>query len=313
MIQRQGSKLLQDCAMGPTGSIESVNEESLKAFQSQRLDLAPGIEAIINKYGVSLYLYAKAELGCEDAADEVLQQTWLALYLEGVKSGLAWLRSPTIYSWLRTVIQNRVYDYRKQRKATSLDAEEVMWALEQSTDLFERPDIMSIRDEMVLEILDVILRTVTSGDAFIMFSFHCLGYSSKDLARMLSFSENTIKSRLRRARERLKRALEDSGIQVRDIKQVGGLKERFDQVLAWLALDAMPKDEWDAEVVQPILQRESEHPLWVSVAFDFLNEWDTDVALRYQVCSNLTSPRRTLRGGAASFLRRNESKELEKY
>jgi len=299
--------------MGPAGPIESVNEESLKAFQPQRPDLAPGIEAIINKYGVSLRLYAKAELGCEDAADEVLQQTWLALYLEGVKSGLAWLRSPTIYSWLRTVVQNRVYDYRKRRKAISLDTEEVMWALEQSTDLLERPDIMSIRDEMVLEILDAILRTVTPGDAFIMFCFHYLGYSSKDLARMLSFSENTIKSRLRRARERLRRALEDGGIQVRDIKQVGGLKERFDQVLAWLALDAVPRDEWDAEVVQPILQRKSKHPLWVSIAFDFLGERDIDVAAMYRTCSGLKSPRRTLRGGVASFRRRDESKELEKY
>ena len=128
----------------------------------------------------------------------------------------------------------------------------------------------------------------------------------KDLAQGLSFPENTIKSRLHRARERLGKALKDGGVQVRDIRQVGGLKERLDQGLAWLALDAVPGDTWDAEVVQPILQRESEqHSLWKSISFEFLGKQDRDMAAMYQTCCSLKPARRILRERISSFLRRD--------
>jgi hypothetical protein len=119
MIQPQEPKLPQDYAMSLAGAIESVNEESLRGYQPQGPDLAPDIEAIINRYGPSLRLYLRAELSCEDAVDEALQQTWLALYLEGVKSGIAWLRSSAIFGWLRSVAHNRACDYRKQRSAST--------------------------------------------------------------------------------------------------------------------------------------------------------------------------------------------------
>ena len=301
MIRPQDLKLEQEDALCLAGSVESASEESRRGGQPTGPDLAPDIEVIIHKYSLSLRLYLNAELGCEDAVEEVLQRTWIALYLQGLKSGVAWLHSPAIFSWLKRVAHNRACDYRKQRRDVSLDAEEVAGALEQRSDPFDLPETMSMRDETALEILDVILRTFAPGDAFLMLCFHYLEYSTRELAPMLGCPESTIKSRLRRSRERLGRALQERGIDERDIERLGGLKERLDQVLAWLALDAVPGEEWDSGIVRSILRQKSEHPSWEFIAFDFLGQWDRGVAERYQMCSSLASPRRTLRGTGASF------------
>lgn len=270
-------------------------------------DLAPDIEIIISKFRAPLHFYAKAKLHDEDAVDEVLQQTWLALYLQGIKGGVVWLRSPGIYSWLKSVVHNRIYDYQQQHRTISLDREEVMWVIEQRTDPLEHPDIMNMRDEMVLDFLDSVLLPLTPEDAFIMLCFHYLEYSSKEIANRLCCSENTIKSRLRRAREQLRESLEDRGIRVRDIRQIGGLRERLDQILAWLALDAVPRDEWEGEIVQSILRRKSEHPSWAFIAFEFLEWQDIDIATRYDVCRGLHPARRTLRGVDAPFHKQEET------
>jgi RNA polymerase sigma factor (sigma-70 family) len=312
MVQHRKLKSQRDRTVSLAGSVASVDEKSLKMFQEQGPNLAPDIEAIINTYGASLRLYARTGLSGEDAVDEVLQQTWLALYLEGVKSGVVWLRSSTIYSWLRSVLHNRIYDYRKQRRVISLDVEEVMQEVEQRANPLEHPGIMSMRNEMALEMLDVILLTFTPGDVFVMLCFHYLEYSSKEIARMLCCSESTVKSQLRRTRKQLRKAFEDRGIQVRDIRQIGGLKERLDQVLAWLSLDAVPRDEWDNEIVQSVLQRKNAHPSWAFIAFDFLDIWDMDVAQRFQVCNSEVSIL-PIHEVVAPFHRRNKDKTLENY
>jgi RNA polymerase sigma-70 factor, ECF subfamily len=206
-------------------------------------------------YRASLYRYAYRLCGDHDAADDILQRAWLELYVELKQNGeYSRVLHSDIPAWLRTVIYHAAINYRKaQQRVVSLERADGVWLLEQRADPFERPDALVMRDEIALEILGVIQRALTSRQMTVMLMFYLHESSIEEIAQRLDCPASTVKSHLRRAREQLRKAFGGSGVQARDIRLLGGLRERFDQVLSYLDAHEVPVDERDVQFARSIM------------------------------------------------------------
>jgi RNA polymerase sigma-70 factor (ECF subfamily) len=203
---------------------------------------------VIGNYRESLYAYACQLCGDHDVADDVLQRAWLELYADLSQNGEFGVRTSDVPLWLRTVIYHAAINYRKaQQRIISLDRSDGMWLLEQRTDPFELPDTIVMRDEIAFEFLDVIQRALTPRQMVVMLLFYLHESGIEEIAQRLDCPASTVKSHLRRARMQLRKALESSGVRVRDIRLLGGLRERLDQVLSYLDSRKVPVDEWDTQ------------------------------------------------------------------
>ena len=104
--------------------------------------------------------------------------------------------------WLNRIISNRCIDHLKQDK-TELHQEissKIADTLEEEidTELANRP---------TTEILEELLERISGQDKLILTLKYKQHWSIKEIARALNLNENTVKSRLKRAREELQKLL----------------------------------------------------------------------------------------------------------
>lgn len=232
--------------------LSKLIQRTLFGFTGEQCDAV--LRSVMGDCRESLYAYAFQHCGDRDIADDILQRAWLELYVDLDQNGEFGVRSANIRVWLRTVIYHAAINYRKtQQRIISLDRSDGMWLLEQRTDPFERPDVIVMRDEVAFEFLDVIQRTLTPRQMTVMLLFYLRESSIEEIAQRLGCPASTVKSHLRRAREQLKKALEISGVRAQDIRLLGGLRERLDQVLSYLDSREVPADEWDIQFARSLM------------------------------------------------------------
>lgn len=138
-------------------------------------------------------------LGCSDElAEDAAHSAWTILLATQP-------RRETVYPWLRVVARHEgLRLLRRERRVLSTDVEELHDAFEHAVSLTARAAAQPDDRERALEALAAIAELPSlTRDAF---ALHAGGYTYAEIAKRLRLSPRTIDRRLRRARERIRRA-----------------------------------------------------------------------------------------------------------
>ena len=140
----------------------------------------------------------------EDAAQDTFIRAW---------TGIASFRGGQVRPWLLRIATNRCYDLlrsRGRRPATSLDAEpfeiEPVWSSRGETD--EPPEVFALRAELAIH-LERALATLPDDQRLVVVLADVHGFDYQEVAAVTGAALGTVKSRLSRARARLRQALHD--------------------------------------------------------------------------------------------------------
>ena len=153
-------------------------------------------ELVWEAFHTPLQQFIRRRVSDEDTAEDVLQDVFLKIHqhmetLRDVKK---------LESWIYQITRNAIIDsYRNSRPTTPLEAEEVLDLPE------ELPD-----DDVVSELLPCVramVRNLPEADRQALVLTEYQGLTQKELAERLGLSFSGAKSRVQRAREKLKQQL----------------------------------------------------------------------------------------------------------
>src|SRR5579859_5734207 len=158
--------------------------------------MVPTTEQVWEAFHIPLQQFIRRRVSDEATAEDVLQDVFLKIHqhmetLRDVKK---------LESWIYQITRNAIIDsYRSSRPTTPLDAEEVLDLPE------ELPD-----DDIVSELLPCVramVRSLPEVDRQALVLTEYQGLTQKELAERLDLSFSGAKSRVQRAREKLKQQL----------------------------------------------------------------------------------------------------------
>lgn len=164
---------------------------------------------IVGRYEKFVYSAVFAELKNTDDAFDASQEVFIRLY----NAAGGFRCESTLKTWLYRMCKNCAYDYmRKHYKNRPVplaykDADE-----ETSDDIDivseETPESETVRKEKIKAVRDAVLSLPEDmRDVIVLREFEDMQYS--EIAELLGISEGTVKSRISRARERLRELLEN--------------------------------------------------------------------------------------------------------
>lgn len=182
-----------------------MNEEAL-IRQAQGGDIA-AFNRLVVQYQELVFNVAYRIMGDPAAAEDVTQETFITAH-----QSLRTFRGGSFKSWLIRVATNRCYDElrrRKRRPQTSLD--EIVDENESFTFLRspnDGPEAHRQRVELALAI-EQCLKALPEDQRIVTVLGDVEGYDYQEIATITSVSLGTVKSRLSRARSKLRDCLQD--------------------------------------------------------------------------------------------------------
>jgi RNA polymerase sigma-70 factor (ECF subfamily) len=149
----------------------------------------------------ALYGYASRRCGgVRELTEDVVQETWLRAVREWRRKGIP----ETPLAWLTTVARNLLLNELRKRVHESIDTvtpADVMQALDED-EVADSADVASIVGHA--------LERLPDAEARLLEAFHYERFRVAQLAAAYGTTERAIEGRLRRARERLRRELQDT-------------------------------------------------------------------------------------------------------
>jgi RNA polymerase sigma factor (sigma-70 family) len=183
---------------------ESFDETAfIAAAQKGNLD---AFNALILTYQSQVYNLARYILHDDAAADDATQEAFISAY-----RALGDFRGGSFRAWLMRIVTNACYDdlrHRKRRPAVSWDDFEDLDedANPYLVDHGESPEESVQRGELGA-LLDRALAGLPQDQRMVLVLVDRLGYTYEEVAQVLSMRIGTVKSRLYRARARMREAL----------------------------------------------------------------------------------------------------------
>lgn len=147
-------------------------------------------------------------IGRPDDVEDVGQEVFLRLYY-----ALEQLRTPEVFEpWLYRLTVNAAYDYlrkqkrRKESRMSDLSEQAVVMA---DADASTKVDVEESRRTKIRELVQSLLGKISEEDRLLLLMKEVEGHSLKDLEKIYKVSENALKVRLFRARQRVLKAFAD--------------------------------------------------------------------------------------------------------
>ena len=157
---------------------------------------------LVNKYQKSVHALAWRKVEDFQVAEEIAQDAFLQAYKK-----LATLTNPNQFAgWLYVITRNLCLDWHRRKKPTmqSLDATNTTTLEKTSYERYLVEQREKIADAHRRELVKNLLAKLPESERTVV-TLHYLGeMTSEAISKFLGVSVNTIKSRLRRARKRLK-------------------------------------------------------------------------------------------------------------
>ena len=149
---------------------------------------------LILKVQKEMYLIAKSKLKDEEDIADAIQETILACY-----KNLKKLRDNKLFkTWLIRILINECNDIHRKRKKNSI-----------SYDENECENYIKSEEETFKNMgFDVLIRDLKEDEKMILTLYYCSGYSTKDIGKILKMKESTVRSKMFRAKEKLKNQYE---------------------------------------------------------------------------------------------------------
>lgn len=161
--------------------------DTLLVKKAQKRDATAFIQ-LIEKNKTALYKVARSYLSSEDDIADVMQDTILSAY-----EHIGELRTASYFkTWITRILINHCTALiRQQKKFIPIDQikEPVALLPESDYEFFE------------------LLRELPEKDRIIFLLFYREGFSIREISDILELNENTVKSKLKRGRERLEQAI----------------------------------------------------------------------------------------------------------
>ncbi|MCX5769159.1 MAG: RNA polymerase sigma factor [Candidatus Hydrogenedentes bacterium] len=158
------------------------------------------LDQLVLRWHPRLLRYAQFHVGSPETADDVVQDTWIA-----VVHGIGGLADPSAFqAWAYRIVTNKCRDWqRRRRMERSVFAESAQQALENAA---SRPAAGS----MEAEALENALSTLDADDRTLVRLYYFEELTVSQVADVFGIPAGTVKSRLHRCRETLRKQLEET-------------------------------------------------------------------------------------------------------
>lgn len=191
-----------ETARGPENEERQQRQLELLAIRCQ-LGEPKGLTELVDRFHAPLWGYLRATVGDPAVAEELLQEAWVRVF-----RGLPRLRRPErLRSWLFTVARRAFLD-RLRSRYRDRPFEPLDEAV-QSTSAAETEDLLAWEDMALLRV-EVERLPLPEREAVHLYYHQELDL--KHVAEVLSVPVGTVKSRLYRARRRLRTELQKRGV-----------------------------------------------------------------------------------------------------
>jgi len=159
--------------------------------------------SLVRKYQGQVHAFARRKIGDFQIAEDITQETFLQVYQK-----LETLDDPTLFSkWLYAIVHHLcIAWFRKNRLQTEPLEEICILGIE--TEPYSRyiaSEHAKIAAEAQRDLVEKLMAKLKESDREVITLHYFEEMSSSEIGEFLGVSENTIKSRLRRARQRLKK------------------------------------------------------------------------------------------------------------
>lgn len=157
---------------------------------------------LVNKYQKSVHALAWRKVEDFQVAEEIAQDAFLQAYKK-----LATLQNPTQFAgWLYVITSNLCHDWHRRKKPImqSLDATDTNTFEQTAYERYLVEQREKAANENRRELVKELLEKLPESERTVVTLYYLGEMTSEAISRFLGVSVNTIKSRLRRARKRLK-------------------------------------------------------------------------------------------------------------
>jgi RNA polymerase sigma factor (sigma-70 family) len=163
-------------------------------------------EAILDEYGEKLIRLAFLYVKDWSAAEDIVQDAFLRFYQKSHQ----FKGESSLLTYLSRIVINLSYNYlRKSRYKTILGLDALRGIVSNDRSIEEEVENNQAHSELAAEILSLPLKY---REAIILYYYQEL--KVHEISDLLQTSENTVKSRLSRARTLLKKSLHEKGLEV---------------------------------------------------------------------------------------------------
>lgn len=201
-----------------TSAEDITDEELLRRFNQGD---ANAFAELVGRYQRPLYNFILRSVRRRDRADELLQD----VFTKVVQRSQDFKGNSKFSTWLYTIARNLCIDHSRKmvfRRHQSLDAPSRPGSEEGPT-LLDRQaagdstDRAAIAEDLKIRIADAV-EELPEEQKEVFLMRHVQGLPFKEIAEVVGVPENTVKSRMRYALERLQRALSDYRDYVQELK-----------------------------------------------------------------------------------------------
>lgn len=157
-------------------------------------------EIIIKKKN-SLYKIAKSLLKEESDIEDVVQETIITAYIKIYK-----LRNEELFDiWIKRILINecRKFYKRKYKKEIPVETEKMEYLISTKDKLVEQEDKMDFK---------LFIKKLNRDEKMILLLYYQEGYTTKEISEILEIKEGTIKSKISRAKIKLKKILDEKEV-----------------------------------------------------------------------------------------------------
>lgn len=185
--------------------MELVMENDLLNFLRTEPDLA--FEKIVKQYEQRLFQVAVRLLQDSDAADEVVQETFMSFYRNMHK----FEGKSKVYTYLYRIAVNRSIDYIRKKKTRKNYEEEYLKENKSKIEAGYQEDLdIKIVLQKSLDQLDVKYRT-----PIVLLEYENMKY--KEIAEVMGISLSAVKMRIFKGREKLLKILTNMGVSLENM------------------------------------------------------------------------------------------------
>jgi len=165
---------------------------------------AEAFDALFDRYYVAVYHFARSMLGDASAAEEVLQETFLAV----ARTARRYEPRGSFRPWLMRIVRNRCLNRLESERARRAAIAESGWLpVERPSPGANPADRVEMDEQMQLVRAAVAALPDRQREALALFAFERMPY--RDIAEVLGAPVNTVKTLIHRARAAVATALKE--------------------------------------------------------------------------------------------------------
>ena len=143
-----------------------------------------------------LYLIAKTKLKNDDDIGDAIQETIYKSY-KNIKK----LKDNSIFkTWIIKILMNECNNIYKKKSKYSISYEEK-----------EMEKYLVANDKSDNVEFEVLIKDLDSEEKLILTLYYCSKYTIKEISKIAKIKENTIKSKMARARNKIRKQIEEKG------------------------------------------------------------------------------------------------------